>query len=86
MTFNDFNVKSGGHQQDSGDGRHDKTLIGRPPHNHWIYRKNPAIFDLTRPAAPEFPIPNPHESITITTNTTPVIISPSKTALVVIGM
>ena len=65
------------------DGR---TLIGHPPNNHWIYHDDPSLFDLTRPAAPEFRKPNAQESVTLETTTTPIVIAPSKTALIIIDM
>jgi hypothetical protein len=73
---------------DSANGEHgtQRTLIGKPPNNHWMHSVYPvATFDLTRPSGPDFPLPSPEESITLKTSTTPIIISPSKSALVIIG-
>ncbi|KAL8741747.1 MAG: hypothetical protein Q9190_005681 [Brigantiaea leucoxantha] len=62
-----------------------RALIGTYP-NHWLWSSSPAMFDLTRPPPPDYPRPSPKESIWIKTTTTPIIISPSKTALVIIDM
>lgn len=62
-----------------------RALIGKPP-NHWLHSSSPPTFDLTRPSPPHFPLPLPSSSIRLSTSTTPVIISPSKTALVIIDM
>ncbi|MCJ1307579.1 hypothetical protein MMC25_001226 [Agyrium rufum] len=62
-----------------------RTLIGTPP-NHWLHSANPPTFDLTRPSGPSYPIPSPTTSITLQTTTTPILISPSLTALVIIDM
>lgn len=62
-----------------------RALIGSPP-NHWLYTSSPATFDLTRPLPPDFPVPSPRTSIGLSTTTTPVLLSPSKTALVIIDM
>ena len=63
-----------------------RTVIGSTPHNHWLHSASPALFDLTRPPPPEYPFPSPASSITMKTTTTPVIISPKLTALVIIDM
>ena len=62
-----------------------RALIGKVP-NHWLHSAFPPIFDLTRPAPPSFAVPSPESSIKLSTTTTPVIISPSLTALVIIDM
>ena len=62
-----------------------RALVGTCP-NHWLYTSSPASFDLTRPAPPDFPLPSPSSSITLATTTTPIIISPPKSALVIIDM
>ena len=46
----------------------------------------PPEFDLTRPSPPMFELPSPKSSISLSTTTTPIIISPSKTALVIVDM
>ena len=62
-----------------------RALIGKPP-NHWLHAASPPEFDLTRPSSPDFPLPSPQDSIKLKTTTTPIIISPSLTALVIIDM
>lgn len=62
-----------------------RALVGTYP-NHWLYTSSPASFDLTRATPPDFPLPSPRSSITLSTTTTPIVISPSKTALVIIDM
>ena len=62
-----------------------RALIGNPP-NHWLYSSSPAAFDLTRPEAPDYAFPSPRSSITLSTTTKPIIISPPKSALVIIDM
>ncbi|MCJ1225180.1 hypothetical protein MMC12_001829 [Toensbergia leucococca] len=62
-----------------------RALVGKPP-NHWLYSLSPPTFDLTRPSPPDFPLPSPSRSISLATSTTPIIIDPSKTALVIIDM
>ena len=62
-----------------------RSLIGKVP-NHWLHSSSPPTFDLTRPFPPEFNVPSPKESIKLSTTTTPIIISPALTALVIIDM
>ena len=62
-----------------------RSLIGTYP-NHWLRSSSPPSFDLTRPSPPEYALPSPKESISLSTTTTPTVISPSKTALVIIDM
>ena len=62
-----------------------RSLIGTYP-NHWLHSSSPSSFDLTRPAPPEYALPSPKESISLSTTTTPIVLSPSKTALVIIDM
>lgn len=62
-----------------------RALIGSPP-NHWLWSSSPLCFDLTRPSPPVYPIPSPESSIHLSTTTTPVIIDPSRSALVIIDM
>lgn len=62
-----------------------RALVGTYP-NHWLYTSSPASFDLTRATPSDFPPPSPSSSITLSTTTTPIVISPSKTALVIIDM
>ena len=62
-----------------------RALVGTYP-NHWLYTSSPASFDLTRPTPPDFPLPSPSSSITLSTTTTSIVVSPPKTALVVIDM
>ena len=62
-----------------------RALIGKVP-NHWLHSPSPPLFDLTRPAPPKFAVPSPDASVKLATTTTPIIISPSLTALVIIDM
>ena len=62
-----------------------RTLIGKPP-GHWLYDTSSFIFDLTRPLPPNFPVPSSGASVSITTTTKRILISPPKTALVIIDM
>ena len=63
-----------------------RSLIGTYP-NHWLHSSSPhKSFDLTRPTPPEYALPSPKESISLSTTTTPIVVSPSKTALVIIDM
>ncbi|KAL8792463.1 MAG: hypothetical protein Q9195_004919 [Heterodermia aff. obscurata] len=62
-----------------------RALIGSPP-NHWLWSSSPLYFDLTRPPAPEYPLPSPGTTIHLSTTTTPVMLDPNKTALIIIDM
>ena len=62
-----------------------RAIIGTYP-NYWLHASSPPMFDLTRPSPPEYPVPSPEESISLCTTTTPIMISPSKSALVIIDM
>ena len=62
-----------------------RALIGKAP-NHWLYSSSPETFDLTRPEPPEYASPSPKSSVTLSTTTKPIIISPPKSALVIIDM
>ena len=62
-----------------------RSLIGTYP-NHWLHSSSPPCFDLTRPRPPEYALPSPKDSISLSTTTTSIVISPSKTALVIIDM
>ena len=62
-----------------------RSVIGRYP-NHWLYTSLPPSFDLTRPPPPKYALPPPDDSISLSTTTTPTVISPCKTALVIIDM
>lgn len=62
-----------------------RALIGKVS-NHWLHSSSPPLFDLTRPAPPKFTVPSSDASVKLATTTTPIIISPSLTALVVIDM
>ncbi|MCJ1409878.1 hypothetical protein MMC19_003962 [Ptychographa xylographoides] len=64
---------------------HGRALIGNVP-NHWMHSAKPPIFDLTRPSPPDFAVPSSKSSIKLTTTTTPILISPALTALVIIDM
>ena len=68
-----------------GDTPHRRSLIGTSP-NHWLHSASPPSFDLTRPSPPEYALPSPKDSISLSTTTTPIVISPAKTALVIIDM
>ncbi|KAK5077070.1 hypothetical protein LTR64_005450 [Lithohypha guttulata] len=60
-----------------------KAIIGNLNHDFWIYDSETG-FDLTRPPPP---FTNPrHSAITIRTTSSPITITPSKTALVIIDM
>ena len=69
-----------------GNASSRRTVIGKPPSNHWMHSASPALFDLTRPSPPYFPPPSASSSITLKTTTTPILISPELTALIVIDM
>jgi len=62
-----------------------RAVIGKYP-NHWLYSSSPPNFDLTRPPPPDYVLPSPKSSITLSTTTTEVTISAPKTALVIIDM
>ena len=68
-----------------GDSLHRRSLIGTYP-NHWLHSASPPSFDLTRPSPPEYAPPSPKDSISLSTTTTSIVISPAKTALVIIDM
>ena len=68
------------------DSTSKRTVIGKPPNNHWMHSARPPLFDLTRPAPPNYPAPSKSSSISLKTTTTPVVISPRLTALVIIDM
>ncbi|KAL6718826.1 hypothetical protein ACLMJK_003060 [Lecanora helva] len=65
--------------------RPQRAMIGTYP-NHWLYSSSPPKFDLTRPSPPDYPLPSLKESISLSTTTKPITISPSKSALVIIDM
>ena len=62
-----------------------RKVIGKPP-NHWLYDVSSSTFDLTRPLPPRFLVPSPAASTSIETTTKKVVISPRRTALVIIDM
>lgn len=68
----------------SGDSSK-RAVIGTYP-NHWLHSSTPPGFDLTRPSPPEYALPDPKASIHLSTTTTPIVISPPKSALVIIDM
>ena len=74
-------------QQSNGDLQpsYARALIGRPP-NYWLWSSSPPTFDLTRPPPPDFPVPPPSASIKLPTTTTPILVNPNKSALIVIDM
>ena len=73
-------------QNASADSSSRRTVMGKPPNNHWVHSARPPLFDLTRPAPPDY-IPAPESSsVHLKTTTTPVVISPRLTALVIIDM
>jgi nicotinamidase-related amidase len=61
---------------------HRKALIGSSS-NFWLHSSQKG-FDLTHPSSPSKPAPGPR--ITIETTNSPITISPSKSALVIIDM
>ncbi len=65
--------------------KHGRAVIGTYP-NHWLHASSPPTFDLTRPKPPDYPLPSSRSSISLFTTTTPIIISPPKSALVIIDM
>ncbi len=65
--------------------KHGRALIGTYP-NHWLHSSSPPTFDLTRPEPPDYPLSSPSSSFPLSTTTTPIIISPPKSALVIIDM
>ncbi|MCJ1474007.1 hypothetical protein MMC13_002663 [Lambiella insularis] len=62
-----------------------RALIGKVP-NHWLHSPSPPTFDLTRPSPPAFDVPSPKSCVRLGTTTTPILISPSLSALVIIDM
>lgn len=69
-----------------GDTKQPKrAVIGRYP-NQWLYSSSPPTFDLTRPEPPDYCLPSPKSSTSLSTTTTPIIISPPKSALVIVDM
>lgn len=62
-----------------------RTLIGKPP-NHWMHSTDPATFDLTRPKAPDYPVPDPKSSIRLKTTTSDILVAPVSAALVIVDM
>ncbi|ORY15194.1 Isochorismatase-like protein [Clohesyomyces aquaticus] len=63
---------------------HRKAIIG-PPSNFWLHSTRTG-FDLTHPSSPSTPSPSPNPTITLQTTTSPIKISPFKSALVIIDM
>ena len=70
---------------DSTTPSNKRTLVGSSP-NHWLWSSSPLYFDLTRPPPPEYPFPSPSTTIHLSTTTTPVMLDPSKSALLIIDM
>lgn len=70
---------------DDGPTKPGRAVIGTNP-DHWLYSSSPPTFDLTRPPPPEYAIPSPKDSVSLSTTTKPVVIDPSKSALVIIDM
>lgn len=62
-----------------------RAVIGTYP-NHWLHSTKPSTFDLTRPSPHEYPLPDPKASIPLSTTTASIVISPPKSALVIIDM
>lgn len=58
------------------------TIIGNPSSSFWLF--DGTTYDLTHPESPTSPSPKP--SLRIPTATLPILISPSKTALVIVDM
>ncbi|KAI6363376.1 hypothetical protein MCOR14_009645 [Pyricularia oryzae] len=59
-----------------------QTIIGNPSSAFWLF--DGTTYDLTHPDSPTTPSPSP--SIRLPTSTAPILISPSKTALVIVDM
>ena len=70
---------------DEDSAKHGRSIIGSNP-NHWLYDSSPPTFDLTRPPPPDYVVASPDASISLSTTTKPIIISPSQSALVIIDM
>ncbi|MCJ1276680.1 hypothetical protein MMC21_004487 [Puttea exsequens] len=62
-----------------------RALVGVHP-NHWLYSASPPRFDLTRPSPPDYALPDDRSSVSLTTSTTSITVSPTKSALVIIDM
>ena len=62
--------------------KHDQAVIGSPS-NFWLYSSQ-NVFDLTHPQTPTSPLTS--QRLTIETTTSPVIVDPAKTSLVIIDM
>lgn len=60
-------------------------VLGRPPHNFWLYDPNTKIYDLTHPPTPTSPPLQPRLSLATATGSS-ITIDPIKTTLVVIDM
>ncbi|KAK6379633.1 hypothetical protein LTS17_005705 [Exophiala oligosperma] len=65
------------------DPSHRRAVIGDPEGSFWLYDSTRG-FDLTHPATPTSPRPTPNH--TLKTNTLPVTVASSKTALVIVDM
>ncbi|KIW47805.1 uncharacterized protein PV06_00467 [Exophiala oligosperma] len=65
------------------DPSHRRGVIGDPEGSFWLYDSTRG-FDLTHPATPTSPRPTPNH--TLKTNTLPVTVASSKTALVIVDM
>ncbi|TLD19334.1 hypothetical protein PspLS_10021 [Pyricularia sp. CBS 133598] len=59
-----------------------QTIIGNPSSTFWLF--DGTTYDLTHPDSPTTPSPSP--SLRLPTATAPILISPAKTALVVVDM
>ena len=70
---------------DSATPANKRALLGSPP-NHWLWSSSPLYFDLTRPPPPDYPLPSPRTTIHLSTTTTPVLLDPSKCALLIVDM
>lgn len=70
---------------DGDSNKPGRAVVGTYP-NHWLHSSSPPTFDLTRPKPPEYALPSPRSSVSLSTTTTPIVISPPKSALVIIDM
>ena len=63
----------------------ESVILGRPPHNFWLYDPSTKAYDLTHPPTPTSSPVQPRLSVATATNSS-ITIDPAKTTLVVIDM